>query len=126
MTAIYGKMYAHSGYREATGELAPDWDAPRNWDAPYWKDRADQAIIHAGDLVRARTPDRQTADAVLIQFWAAFPDAWMDEQPWRYLALSAEALRNYLLRLPAGQPPEVTTMIEVYRTRNANAGSAPH
>lgn len=120
MTALYSKMYAHSGYRTATGELAPDWDAPRNWEAPYWRERYESALIAAGDQLASRLTDAQT-DALLDKFWAAFPDAWLEAQPARYLALDAEALFHYLLRLPAGAQPDVETMIQVYKTRQQPA-----
>lgn len=121
MTAAYSALYARSGYRAATGELAPDWDAPRNWDAPYWKDRSDAACVHAGQLLRNRIGSEQ-ATTLLTTFWDAFPDEWMNSQPWRYLALSAEAMRDYLLRLPAGEQPAAATMIQVYSTRRQPAG----
>lgn len=120
MTA-YSAIYSRSGYRAATGELAPDWDAPRNWEAPYWKDRAEAALVATGELVRRRMLEER-GDALLECFWAAIPDTWMNSQPWRYLALSAEALRNYLLRLPIGEQPDVATMIKVYSTRRQPAG----
>jgi hypothetical protein len=109
-------MYARSGYRRATGELAPDWDAPRNWNAPYWAERAAAALEHANRLLRNRVDDA-SANQIWAGFWAAFPDEWMEAQCWRYLAMSAEALRDHLLRLGPDQQPDVAVMIQVYRTQ---------
>lgn len=117
---MYSTPYARHGHRQDGGQFAPDWDAPRNWEAPYWKDRAEAALIQAGDLLRARLQNDEYANEMLGIFWAAFPDDWMNRQPWRELALSAEAMRNYLLHLPSGARVDVAAMIEAYRRTPAS------
>lgn len=119
MTAAYSANYARSGYRAATGELAPDWDAPRNWEAPYWRDRYEAALRGVGQQLVRQVPADGPRYDLIDAFWAAFPDAWLEKQAARYLALSAEAVFHYLLRLPDGAQPDVAAMIQAFRTRQS-------